>query len=388
MPLTRPPRCPRGLRARLLLEDGTRVEGCGFGATGTRVGEVVFTTNMVGYPEALTDPSFRGQVLVYTHPMVGNYGVPDPSIRVHGIPAHYESDRVQVEGFIVTEETVPHHWASVKTLHEWLREENVPGMSRVDTRALVKKLREQGVMMGVLSVYPEGEEPEWEELREVLEKSPRYDEQSFVDQVSPRAPITHRPEGIPVRHRVSMLDCGVKYGILRNLVSRGFEVTRFPCNTPPEKLVDGFEGVVLSNGPGNPALLEEQVEIVKGLLEYRVPILAICLGNQLLALAHGARIFKLKYGHRGPNKPVVDVETGRCYITTQNHGYAVDIESLRGTGLRLWFINPDDKTLEGFRHERLPIVSTQFHPEASPGPWDTRWVFDLYSKVIERSAGW
>ncbi len=388
MPLVKPPRCRRGLRARLLLEDGFRLEGCGFGAEGVAVGEVVFTTNMVGYPEALTDPSFRGQMLVYTHPMVGNYGVPDPSITVHGIPAHYESDRIQVEGFIVAEETVPHHWASVKTLHEWLRESRVPGMSRVDTRALVKHLREKGVMMGVLAVYREDEEPpDWGELREVLEKSPRYDEVNYAALVSPEKPIVHEPRGIPVRARLSMLDCGVKYGILRNLLSRGFSVTRFPCDTPPERLVDGFDGVVLSNGPGNPERLERQVEIVRGLLEYRVPILAICLGNQLLALAHGARIFKLKYGHRGPNKPVVDLETGRCYISTQNHGYAVDASSLEGTGLRVWFINADDKTVEGLKSERLPIVSTQFHPEASPGPWDTTWVFDLYARLVEKHRG-
>ena len=370
-----------------MLEDGTRVEGCGFGAKGVRVGEVVFTTNMVGYPEALTDPSFRGQILVYTHPMVGNYGVPSRDIRVHGIPLHYESDRIQVEGFIVTEETRPHHWASVKTLHEWLREENVPGMSRVDTRALVKRLRERGVMMGVLAVYDEGEVVEWEALEERLEKSPRYDEVDYTRLVSPPKPVTHRPEGIEPRFSVSMLDCGVKYGILRNLLSRGFEVTRFPCDTPPEKLVNGFDGVVLSNGPGNPALLAKQIEIVKGLLEYRVPILAVCLGNQLLALAHGARIFKLKYGHRGPNKPVVDRETNRCYITTQNHGYAVDEKSLEGTELRVWFYNPDDGTVEGLKSERLPIVSTQFHPEASPGPWDTLWVFDLYARLVERWSG-
>ncbi len=376
--------CPRGLRARLLLEDGTRIEGCGFGAKGVRVGEVVFTTNMVGYPEALTDPSFRGQILVYTHPMVGNYGVPRRDIRVHGIPVHYESNRIQVEGFIVTEETRPHHWASEKTLHEWLVEENVPGMSRVDTRALVKKLREKGVMMGVLAVYDEDEVVEWEALREKLEKSPRYDEIDYTRLVSPPKPITHTPVGVPQRFTVSMLDCGVKYGILRNLLARGFQVTRFPCSTPPEKLVDGFDGVVLSNGPGNPALLEKQIEIVKGLLEYRVPIFAVCLGNQLLALAHGARIFKLKYGHRGPNKPVVERDSNRCYITTQNHGYAVDEKSLEGTGLRVWFYNPDDGTVEGLKSEKLPIVSTQFHPEASPGPWDTTWVFDLYARVLER----
>nr|WP_083494433.1 glutamine-hydrolyzing carbamoyl-phosphate synthase small subunit [Pyrodictium occultum] len=379
MPLLR---CRTGLGARLLLADGLGVEGCGFGAPATRVGEVVFTTAMTGYPESLTDPSYRGQILVETHPMVGNYGVPSRARRVYGIPLDYESDRIQVEGFVVAELPEPSHYASAMSLHEWLRGEGVPGIYRVDTRMLVERIREHGVIMGVLSVYPLDEEPpSWDELARVLSSSKSYDERLFALETSPREPITHSPPGRP-RARVSMLDCGVKYGILRQLLHRGVEVTRYPCTAGADELLDGYDAVVLSNGPGNPALLRAQARVAAEVATSGKPVLAVCLGMQLLSLGLGARAYKLPYGHRGVNKPVVELGTGRCMVTTHNHGYAIDWDSLEGTGLEPWFRQPDDGTLEGVRSRDGLVLATQFHPEAGPGPWDSSWVFDLFVKMV------
>lgn len=376
-------RCKTGLRARLLLADGFRVEGCGFGSEGVRVGEIVFSTGMQGYVEALTDPSYAGQILIWTHPMVGCYGVPSPEHSYCGIPLNYESDRVQVEGFIVSELPPHNHYLSVMSLDEWLRSAGVPGIFRVDTRALVKRIREYGVIMGVLAVYPEGDDVEWSFLERILAGSKPYDTIDFTVKVSPREPVTHKPQSKP-RARISILDCGLKYGILRELLRQGFEVTRFPCWSKAWELLDGFDGVVVSNGPGNPAILRTQVETVRELVYSGKPVLGICLGMQLISLALGARVYKLRYGHRGPNKGVVEVTTGRSFITTQNHGYAVDEASLEGTGLRVWFKNMDDGSLEGVKHEELPVIATQFHPEGGPGPRDTSWVFSLLARMVSR----
>jgi carbamoyl-phosphate synthase small subunit len=375
-------RCKGGLKARLLLADGTAIEGCGFGAQDVRVGEVVFTTSMPGYPEALTDPSYAGQILIWTHPMVGCYGTPSLEHSYCGIPLNYESDKVQVEGFIVSELPPHNHYLSAMSLAEWLESNNVPGMFRVDTRALVKKIREYGVLMGALAVYPEGDGVSWDVLEKRLRGSEAYDIRDYTLKVSPTTVLVHKPSVKP-RARISVLDCGLKYGILRELLRQGFEVVRFPCWSRASELLE-FDGVVLSNGPGNPEILENQVSVVEELVYSGKPVLGICLGMQLTALALGARTFKLKYGHRGPNKGVIDVMTGRSYITTQNHGYAVDERSLEGTGLRVWFKNIDDGTLEGVRHERLPVLAVQFHPEGGPGPLDTTWVFDLFARMVSR----
>jgi len=377
--------CRSGLRARLLLADGTAVEGCGFGAKGLRVGEVVFSTSMTGYTEALTDPSYAGQILVWTHPMVGCYGVPTTEHAVAGVPLNYESDGVKVEGFVVVELPPPNHYLSVSGLSEWLERSGVPGMWRVDTRALVKKLREHGVLMGALAVCEEGSEPSWEELAKAIESYGSYDEKNFAYRVSPREVVVHEPPG-RAEATVAVLDCGVKYGIVRWLLRKGFRVLRYPCWSRAEELVEEAGGVLLSNGPGNPQLLKEQAEAARGVLEYGVPVLGICLGMQLLAISLGARTYKLKYGHRGPNKGVVDVVSGRSYITTQNHGYAVEEVSLRGTGLRVWMKNIDDGSLEGLKHEKLPAFAVQFHPEGGPGPHDTVWVFDLFKSLVKRSG--
>jgi carbamoyl-phosphate synthase small subunit len=376
-------KCPRGLCSRLLLANGVGFEGCGFGSPRTVVGEAVFTTAMTGYPESLTDPSYRGQILVETHPMIGNYGVPSRSRNVAGIPLDYESDSIQVEGFVVAELPKPSHYASVMSLDEWFRSEDRPGMYRVDTRLLVRILREHGVVMAVLATFPCDNPVTWEELAETLGKSKTYDENLYALSVTPQKPITHHPDGKPVA-RISVLDCGIKYGILRQLLLRGIEVTRYPCWARSDELVENYDGILLSNGPGNPVLLKQQAETAARVATSGKPILAICLGMQLLSIGLGAETYKLPYGHRGVNKPVIDLETGKCYITTHNHGYAVRVESLEGTGLVPWFRQPDDGTLEGVKTRDGLVLATQFHPEAGPGPWDSTWVFDLFLKNVLR----
>ncbi len=338
---------------------------------------------MVGYPESLTDPSYAGQILIITHPLVGNYGVASRSLALHGVPLHFESDRIWVSGLIIHELTEPSHWSSVMSLDEWLRSEGVPGMYRVDTRALVRKIRERGVMMGVLHVYdPREEEPDIDKLMKLLESSPRYDNIPFAYMVAPKHEIVHEPDR--VEYTIGIVDCGVKLGIVRELLKRKCRVIRYPPTTPPEKIVQECDGVVISNGPGNPSILTDIINNVRKLIEYRIPMLGICLGHQLISLALGATTFKLRYGHRGPNKPVRDLETGRCYITTQNHGYAVKPEEAESAGFKIWFINVDDGTVEGLKHRTLPIITTQFHPEASPGPHDTSWIFDLFLKLVKK----
>ncbi|MEM0153305.1 MAG: glutamine-hydrolyzing carbamoyl-phosphate synthase small subunit [Ignisphaera sp.] len=377
--------CKTGLRARLLLKDGTAIEGCGFGVSDIRIGEVVFSTGMTGYTEALTDPSFAGQILIWTHPMVGCYGVPKKEHEYCGIPLNYESDRIQVEGFIVSELPPPNHYLSIGDLDTWLKRQGVPGMFRVDTRYLVKKIREYGVMMGVLAVFNENEEIPWHELERKLERSESYDNLNFSYLVSPKSVIIHEPMGSVVA-TVSVLDCGIKYGIVRWLLRQGFRVIRHPCWADSKTLIDSGDGILLSNGPGNPAVLVEQIKTVREVVESGKPVLGICLGMQLISLALGSNVYKLRYGHRGPNKGVVDVLTKRSYITTQNHGYAVNEESLEDTGLIAWFKNIDDGSLEGVIHRELPVMAVQFHPEGGPGPHDTTWIFDRFKMVVKNGG--
>jgi len=373
----------RGLKSLLLLEDGTLIEGWGFGKPGVRVGEIVFTTGMVGYTESLTDPSYEGQILIITHPLVGNYGVARKHICENGLPLHFESDRIHVEALVVAYETDPSHWASGMSLHEWLESEGVPGISHVDTRFLVKKIREKGVMMAALAVYPEDEDFDAEKLVKLLESSTRYDEINFVKRVSPKKPLIHKPRN-KLKGTIVLVDCGVKYGIVRELLRRGFQVVRIPYNENPMKYVYEYKasGVLFSNGPGNPERLVETVKNAKEVLEYGIPALGICLGHQILAIADGATTYKLRYGHRGHNKPCLDVLKGKCFVTSQNHGYTVDVKSLENTGFKLWMINIDDKSVEGLLHTRNPVITTQFHPEASPGPLDSEWIFDLFEKMV------
>jgi len=369
-------RCRGSEPAALVLEDGTIFRGCYFGEPALKYGEVVFTTTMYGYPESLTDPSYRGQILVMTHPMVGNYGVPSKELRHEksGLPLHYESEKIQVEGFVIAKLTKPSHWSSVATLDEWLRKEGVPGIQMVDTRKLVKKIREEGVKMAM--IVPE------EKIDEALGKLsslPRYDTIDFINEVMPRDVIEHG-EGTTV----ALIDCGAKYGIIRELTERNLRVLRIPCGTDLDKYSEEIEGVVLANGPGNPMIAFEKYgikKIIESAVEYRFPILAICLGHQLLIMAFGAEVYKMKYGHRGVNKPVKDTNA-KCYIVSENHGYAVNLDTLNKNIFKPWFFNPDDRTLEGVISEEKKIFSTQFHPESSPGPHDTRWIFDLYAKAV------
>lgn len=375
-------RCRTGLRAKILGR-GFALEACGFGSPGLRVGELVFSTSMTGYPESLTDPSYRGQILVYTHPMIGNYGVPNVT-SMDGVSAELESTSIQVEGFIVAELPRHSHGRAVWSLDEWLRIWGVPGAYRVDTRWLVRRIRSAGASEAAIAVYPEGSEVSWGRLEEALEGWGSYGSKDYSGEVSPRRPITVRPPRGAPWARVSLLDCGVKHGILRELASRGIEVVRLPCDSKPEEIVDGFNGVVVGSGPGNPEVLGRAVEATAEAIASGKPVLGVCLGMQLIALSQGGEVYKLKYGHRGVNKPVVRLDDGRGFITTHNHGYAVELESVARAGFEPWLISPDDNVLEGMRHKSLPVIAVQFHPEGGPGPDDASWVFDLYASMLRR----
>lgn len=364
----------------IVLEDGSVFYGKGFGATGTAVGEVVFTTSMVGYTESLTDPSYRGQILLYTYPLIGNYGVP-PKGRLDefGLPLGMESHRIQVQGLIVHELCeAPSHWSSGRTLDQWLRDEGVPGVQGVDTRLLTLKLREHGVMMGAMGVF-EGP-PDIELLRRSLERSQDYGTMRLVELVSVKEPVVFG-EG---RRTVVLYDTGVKLSIIRELMKRQVRVVVVPHDTPLDDAMSwGPDGFLFSNGPGNPEVCVETTRALKAALETGIPVFGICLGAQILALALGGSTYKLPYGHRGINKGVVDRETGALLLTSQNHGYAIRRESLDGTGLVEWYTGIDDNTVEGIRHRSHPAFAVQFHPEASPGPRDVNRVFDMFVRLME-----
>lgn len=369
------------LNAVLVLEDGSVWIGKGFGYPKRVIGEVVFNTGMTGYTEALTDPSYRGQILVMTYPLIGNYGVPDYTLRDSwGLPLHFESEQIQVRGLVVYEACDnPSHPLSRKSLHEWLYQEMIPGIQGIDTRELTKRLRVKGVMMGVLEVSPY--DISVDTLFDEIKRVRRYDEIKFADEVSTKKPLIYGHDG----ETVVLIDCGVKASIIRNLVERGFRVVRLPYNAKiDEVLFYKPRGVILSNGPGNPKNFNETIGLTQQLIDLNIPIMGICLGNQILALSMGADTFKLKYGHRGQNKPSIDLTTGKSYVTSQNHGFAVDPASLKNTNLEVWWVNADDKTIEGIKHKNQPIIAVQFHPEASPGPYDTLFVFDIFKEKIRK----
>jgi carbamoyl-phosphate synthase small subunit len=370
-----------GDAAVLVLEDGSLFLGKGFGAETTSIAEVVFTTGMVGYPESMTDPSFAGQLLCFTYPLIGNYGVPSMNdLDSMGLPSQFESESIKVSGLIVQEWCErPSHWASTQTVSEWMKSEGIPGIAGVDTRALVSRIREGGVMMGILAsgsglTNRKG-------LLKALKDSTRYDSIDFVKKVSPRKTRTY---GAGERTAV-LLDCGTKFSIIRNLVKRGFSVVRAPFDySYADIMKHDPAGVVLSNGPGDPQLCSDTIAATARLIDSEMPTLGICLGNQLVGLSQGAQTYKLKYGHRGQNKPVVDVMSGRGYVTSQNHGYSVSRETLTRTDLRPWFMNADDDSVEGLVHQKKPCIAVQFHPEASPGPYDTEFVFDRFVTLMEK----
>ncbi|MFB3888786.1 MAG: glutamine-hydrolyzing carbamoyl-phosphate synthase small subunit [Candidatus Bathyarchaeia archaeon] len=369
--------------AVLVLQDGTFFHGKGFGAPKKVTGEVVFSTSMVGYPEALTDPSYKGQILALTYPLVGNYGVPPYDLNF-GIPLYFESDRIQTTGLIIHELChEPYHWASTRTLDRWLWDEGIPGICGVDTRHLTKKLRTHGVMLGIQQVCAEGEEPDLDKLLEEAKNIPDPNETDLVKEVSVKEPVTYRADG---NRKVVLIDCGVKNNILRNLLRRGISVTRVPYDFSAQEILEYHpDGIFLSNGPGDPKKCVQTITATAELIEKK-PLMGICLGAQILALAVGGDTYKLKYGHRAQNQPALDVNTNRCYITTQNHGYAIDTECFCRIPLEPWFINPNDKTIEGVRHKSRPAFAVQWHPEASPGPYDTEFLFDEFERNMEAKA--
>lgn len=359
-------------KVTLQLSDGTEFHGKSFGYEQPVAGEVVFNTAMMGYPESLTDPSYAGQLLTMTFPLVGNYGVPPFTFdKQTGLPDFMESDRIYASALIVSDYSEQYsHWNAVESLGEWLQREKVPGITGIDTRELTKVLREHGVMMGKILFD--------DEPNNVPEAD--YEGVNFVDRVSVKEIVRYN-EG--AGRKVVLVDCGVKANIIRELIQRGVEVVRVPWNYDYTDME--FDGLFLANGPGDPDMCSEAVEIIrKQMSRSRKPICGICMGNQLLSKAAGATIYKLKYGHRGHNQPVRMVGTEKCFITSQNHGYAVDARTL-DKGWEELFVNMNDASNEGIRHKENPWFSSQFHPEACSGPVDTEFMFDKFVETLKQS---
>ena len=353
----------------LVLEDGTKFHGKSFGYDQPVAGEVVFNTAMMGYPESLTDPSYAGQLMTLTYPLVGNYGVPPFSVEPDGLATFMESDKIYASAIIVADYSEKYsHWNAVESLASWLKREHVPGITGIDTRQLTKVLREHGVMMGKIIF---DDEPDNIPTAE-------YEGVNWVDRVSCKEIIRYN-EGAGTK--VVLVDCGVKNNIIRCLVNRGVEVIRVPWNYDYTSM--DFDGLFLGNGPGDPDMCEDAVNVIRRQMSLsRKPICGICMGNQLLAKAGGATIYKLKYGHRSHNQPVREVGTNRCYVTSQNHGYAVDAKTL-GSDWRELFVNMNDGSNEGVCHKENPWFTSQFHPEACSGPVDTEFMFDRFINTLQ-----
>ena len=378
--------------ATLILDDGTTFRGYSFGYEKPVAGEVVFNTAMTGYPESLTDPSYAGQLMVLTYPLVGNYGVPARTFQPNGLSTFMESEKIHVEAIIISDYSREYsHWNAQCSLGDWLKEEHIPGIYGIDTRALTKKLREHGVMMGRIEI---------EGMDNGELTMDNYGEVNYVDKVSCKDILVYSGEeshsfGIDtpaetlnsqlsilncqLKKKVVLLDCGVKHNIIRSLLKRNLMVIRVPWNYDFNHL--DYDGLFLSNGPGDPDTCDAAVQNIRKALDGDRPICGICMGNQLLAKAGGASIYKLKYGHRSHNQPVRMVGSEHCFITSQNHGYAVDSETL-GADWEPLFINMNDGTNEGIRHKTKPFFSSQFHPEACSGPTDTDFMFDRFAKLL------
>ncbi len=368
---------------KLILSDGTVLNGEGFGYSTRVFGELVFNTGMVGYTETLTDPSYSGQILTLTYPLIGNYGVPDPLIKdLDGISKYFESDRIQIRGLVVHDlSMVASHWNMAMTLDEWMNKENIPGISGIDTRELTKKLRTNGVMMAALVVS--SQEIDEEEIKKQLSTSQDYNSENFMDTVSTKEEQVFGNE----KQTVVVIDTGVKNAIIRNIRNIGYKVVKVPWNTTIEKILTHKpQGVVISNGPGDPEKCSETINTAKSLIEKNIPTLGICLGAQIIALAGNADTYKLKYGHRGQNKPCINLDDDHVYVTSQNHGYCINPDSLKDSDFNLWFTNADDKTVEGIKHKKQKCIAVQFHPEASPGPYDCKFIFEKLKTLMEEDT--
>ncbi|MDR2490073.1 MAG: glutamine-hydrolyzing carbamoyl-phosphate synthase small subunit [Spirochaetaceae bacterium] len=369
-------------KAQLILEDGSAFGGVLFGKIRPAAGEVVFTTGMTGYPQALTDPSFCGQILVATYPLIGNYGVPlkqngEPFFDERGIPLHFESDRVQVSAFVVAENcTEPSHFASGSSLAGWLEKNGIPALCGVDTRAITVRLRERGVMRGKIVVdgCPEPGREDGIVSRPVPEVSCKD-----IVRYTAAAPEAGGTGADGKRPQIVLIDCGAKANILRCLLARGVDVIRVPWDYDVTALP--YHGLFLSNGPGDPKSCGKTIAALRRAFSRGKPIFGICLGAQLMALAAGADTYKLPYGHRSANQPCVEAGTGRCYITSQNHGYAVRAETLP-EDWEVWFTNANDGTVEGIRSKTAPFSAVQFHPEGCPGPRDTEFLIDRFLDLV------
>ena len=344
---------------RLVFADGTICEGTSFGYEKGNAGEIAFSTSMMGYPESLTDPSYKGQILTLSYPLIGSYGVPERALQMGG----WESPHIQVRGLIVSHYIdTPSHFQSMMSLSQWLKKEHIPALEISDTRFIVKKIRDEGAALGKI---------EFDDTIHFIDPN----KENLVAQVS-----TKQKEIIGKgKKRILLLDCGVKENIIRELLKRKVTIIRVPwdCDFIEEGI--SCDGVLISNGPGDPKMVGKTIQIVKKVLAHKIPILGICLGNQILALASGGDTYKLRFGHRGQNQPCALVGSKTCYITTQNHGYAIGSIP---PGFKQWFINCNDKTNEGIIHKKFPFMSVQFHPEAAPGPVDTSWVFDMFLSKI------
>jgi carbamoyl-phosphate synthase small subunit len=353
---------------KLILEDGTEIKGKSFGSEISVSGEVVFSTAMVGYPESLTDPSYKGQILVLTYPLIGNYGVPG-AIEENKMAQFYESNKLHITGLVVSEYSFEHnHWNAAMSLGEWLKKDNIPGIFGIDTRALTMRLREKGTMLGKI-VFDE-KDVEWYD--------PNKD--NLVDLVSTKERIVYGNG----KYKIMLIDTGVKYNIIRNLLKRDTTVIRVPWNY--DIFSEEYDGLFISNGPGDPKMCTDTIRNLSKAFSQNKPIMGICLGNQLMALAAGADTYKLKYGNRSHNQPVLLVGTKKSYVTSQNHGFAINNNTLT-KDWEPFFINLNDNTNEGMRHKSKPFFSSQFHPEATGGPVDTEYLFDDFMASVKKSSG-
>lgn len=354
-------------KAKLILEDGTEFTGSAFGFIKNVDGEVVFNTGMVGYPETMTDPSYCGQILVFTYPLIGNYGIPDDE-RENGLLKNFESEKIFLRGIIVSDYSSEYsHWSAVKSLHQWMEENQVPGIYGIDTRMLTRKLRDNGTMLGKISFSDDSHS------KKIIEDPNKT---NLVAESSIKVPIEYSKGKI----KIVFVDCGTKNNIIQAFLKRNISVIRVPYNYDFSSIK--ADGIVLSNGPGDPKINFVTIENIKRSMSTNIPLLGICLGCQMLGLAAGADTYKLKYGHRSHNQPVNESGTKRCYITSQNHGYAINSSKLP-EDWREWFSNDNDGTNEGIIHISKPFFGAQFHPEASPGPDDTEFIFDMFVRALK-----